>query len=652
MAPESNARARTVRFGAFEADLDARELRKAGLKIKVHGQPFEVLALLLERPNGVVPREELRQRLWPTDTFVDFDHGVNTAINRLREALGDSAENPRFIETVPRRGYRFIAPVLMRESAELASSGEIPNAATRFVPMAEEAKAVSRGPHGYGARAKILALVLLIALVSLATLRVSGVRERLLGRGAPARIQSVAVLPLVNLSNDADQDFFADGMTEELTTDLGKIGALRVISRTSAMQYKGAKKPLRQIAQELGVDAIVEGTVARSGSHLRITVNLMQGSPEKHLWAESYESEVGDALTVEGQIAQAVAREVQVQLTQRERNLLAITRPVNPEAQDLYLKGLFTMYPMDKAESSQKAIRYFEQAIAKDPNYAPAYAELALLYANWIPGMTRGPRDLMPKAREFALKALALDNTIAKAHSDLGMVELYYDWDWAAAEKEYNQAIALNPNYVWTREWHARGLAVRGRKEEAVAEAKQVLALSPSPMEWDYPVWVFTLAGRYDLARQRDQELLEVAPNWVWAHFEMVCIYEHEGQLQKAAEESLKTDELFGKDPKTVARLKEALAKGGPRGYWRRTLEDYRESAKSGYVPPVLVAQTCMRVGDKECALEWLKKGFEERDDLMINLAVEPLFDGLHSDPRFQDLVRRVGIPQLISLRT
>ena len=612
MAPESNARARIVRFGTFEADLNAGELHKGGVKIKIHGQPFEVLTLLLGRPGEVVPREELRQRLWPTDTFVDFDHGVNTAINRLREALGDSAENPRFIETVPRRGYRFVAPVETQNSAdsrttvpglETPSSGAIP----------PEAKVA---PRSYGRRGKVLASAVIAAIAVLVILSLSSVRERWLGRRSPPRIQSLAVLPLVNLSSDAGQDYFTDGMTEELTTDLGKISALRVISRTSAMQYKGTKKSLPEIARELNVDAVVEGTVARSGSHVRITANLLQASPEKHLWAESYESEVGDALTVQAQLAQAVAREIQVTLTPNEQHLLAASRPVDPEAQDFYFRGLYAEFGVEfgTAESSEKAINYFQQAIEKDPNYAKPYAGLAVVYANWVPGMNR-PRDLVPKAKELALKALQLDDTLADAHSVLGKIKLYYDWDWSAAEEEYKQTMKFNPNQAWAHHWHSRGLVGRGRTEEAIAEAKLSLALDPSPYEWDYPIWVFLLARRYDLARERTQELLEIVPNYVWGHFELARVYEQQGKLEEAAQEFLRADELFGTDPKKVAQLKEAMTKSGAQGYWKLTLENYRESAKSSYVPSVLVAEACVRVGDKECAFEWLEKGFVERDD-------------------------------------
>jgi TolB-like protein/Tfp pilus assembly protein PilF len=479
----------------------------------------------------------------------------------------------------------------------------------------------------------------------IAALSLRSVWERWREGRPPSHIQSVAVLPLVNFSSAAGQDFFADGMTEELTTDLGKISALRVISRTSCMQYKGTNKPLQQIARELNVDALIEGTVTRSGNNFRITASLVQAFPEKHLWAENYEGEVGDALTVQREIAQAVAREIQVKLKPRERNLLAYTKPVNPEAQDLYLRGRYITDENRTAESSARAIKYFQQAIEIDPNYAAAYAGLAHVYAVWIPGMGR-PRDLMPKAKEFALKALALDNTLADAHSELGTIELLYYWDWSAAEGEFRKTMELDPNHAWALKWHARELVTRGRTEEAIAEAKRSLTLDPSPFSWDYPIWVFVLARRTDLALERTQELLELAPNFVWAHWEMAQIDMEKGQAEQAAKESLKADELFGTEPKKLSQLKQAIAKSGAQGYWRQTLENYKESARSTYVPSVLVAEACVRVGDKQCAFEWLERGFEERDDLMINLKVQPAFDSLRSDPRFQDLIRRVGIPQ------
>jgi len=634
-----SSRPQLIAFDSFEVDLHSGELRKNASRIRLQAQPFKLLVLLLANAGQVVTREEICRDLWPTNTFVDFEHSLAAAVNKIRDALGDSADTPKYVETLPKRGYRFIGKVKSEPPVVIfpTETHESEGLAAVVAPKA--------GISSTRMLVRALAVALAVAALVAAALFIWKSAGERVAISSPPRIHSLAVLPVVNLSGDVGQDFFADGMTEELTTDLGKISALRVISRTSAMRYKDTKKPLREIARELNVDAVVEGTVARSGSHLRVTANLVQASPEKHLWAESYESEVGDALTLQGEIAQAVAREIQVKLTQQEQNLLAAATPVNPEAHDLYLRGLYSMRGAESARASEKAIKYFQQAIEKDPTYAVAYSALSRVYSVWIPGMTRSPRTLMPKAREFALKALTLDNTLADAHAVLGMIALFYDWDWSAAEKEYKQTMALNPNHVWAHERHARGLAAQGRKEEAIAEAKQVLALSPTPSEWDYPIWVFILTRRYDLARERAQELLEVAPNWVWGHFELAQVDEQEGQLEEAAQEFLKADELFGMDPQRVTQLKVTLAKSGAKGYWKRTLENYKESAKSNYVPPVLVAEACVRVGNKECAFEWLERGLEERDDLMINLKVEPAFDSLRSDPRFQDLVRRVGIP-------
>ena len=634
-----SSRPQLIAFDSFEVDLHSGELRKNASRIRLQAQPFKLLVLLLANAGQVVTREEICRDLWPTNTFVDFEHSLAAAVNKIRDALGDSADTPKYVETLPKRGYRFIGKVKSEPPVVIfpTETHESEGLAAVVAPKA--------GISSTRMLVRALAVALAVAALVAAALFIWKSAGERVAISSPPRIHSLAVLPVVNLSGDVGQDFFADGMTEELTTDLGKISALRVISRTSAMRYKDTKKPLREIARELNVDAVVEGTVARSGSHLRVTANLVQASPEKHLWAESYESEVGDALTLQGEIAQAVAREIQVKLTQQEQNLLAAATPVNPEAHDLYLRGLYSMRGAESARASEKTIKYFQQAIEKDPNYAVAYSALSRVYSVWIPGMTRSPRTLMPKAREFALKALTLDNTLADAHAVLGMIALFYDWDWSAAEKEYKQTMALNPNHVWAHERHARGLAAQGRKEEAIAEAKQVLALSPTPSEWDYPIWVFILTRRYDLARERAQELLEVAPNWVWGHFELAQVDEQEGQLEEAAQEFLKADELFGMDSQRVTQLKVTLAKSGAKGYWKRTLENYKESAKSNYVPSVLVAEACVRVGDKECVFEWLERGFEERDDLMINLKVEPVFDSLRSDPRFQDLVRRVGIP-------
>jgi TolB-like protein/DNA-binding winged helix-turn-helix (wHTH) protein/Tfp pilus assembly protein PilF len=651
---------RTAVFGPYELNVRSGELRKFGTRVKMGEQAFQILCMLIENPGEMVTREQLRAKLWAQDTFVDFDHGLNSAMQRLRDCLSDSAGTPRWIATIPRRGYRFVGPVewldedsatpLGKGSLGPAGSGANGKAAINLSPVLPRSAGRGSGVFssiprkGYGVRARVLtsAAIVIVGLAVILNLRI--LQERRLASGSSFPIRSLAVLPLVNLSSDAGRDYFTDGMTEELTTDLAKISALRVISRTSVMKYKGTKKTLPEIARELNVDGVVEGTVARSGNRLRITANLVQASPEQHLWADSYESELGDVLTLQGQVAQAIARKIQITLTQDERVLLGASRPVSPEAHDLYWMGRYTL-EAGTADSSKAAIKYFEKAIQKDPNFAEAYAGLAGVYAVWIPGMNR-PRDLMPKAKEFAQKALQLDNTLADAHSVMGSVKLFYDWDWSGAEEEFKQTMKFNPNHAAAHRWHSRGLVIRGQREEAIAEARLSLSLDPSPHSWDYPIWVFFLAHRYDLAGERARELLEVAPNYVWGHYEQAQIYEQQGASGKAAQEFSKAEELFGADAKKIARIKEALVKSGPEGFWRQILANYEESAKSEYVPAVLVAQACIRIGNQRCAFEWLERGYEERDDLMVNLTVEPVFGGVREDPRFQNLIRRVGLPQ------
>jgi len=617
-----------VRFADFEVDLRGRELRRNGARIRLQEQPLQVLAVLLKHAGEVVTREELCQHLWPSDTFVDFDNSLNTAINKIREALGDSTGDPHFVETLPRRGYRFIAP--LREGVEPQPSEKATQARPAFQPSSPDQPEIRR--------AILLGLALAVALLLSFLFWKPG------WRAAPNPIVSLAVLPLENLSRDSDQDYFADGMTDALTTDLGKISALRVISRTSVMQYKGTKRPLQEIARELKVDAILEGTVARSGNRVRVTANLVQTFPERHLWAESYDSEIGDVLTVQATVAQAIAHEIQVKLTPQERKMLAGARRVNSEAFDLCLRGSYAI-ATGTAEALEQAVAYFQRAIQEDPTYAPAYTGLAFSYATWVPG--RAPlRELMPKAKQAALKAIELDDTLAGAHTALAFVELTYDWNWTGAEKEYKRAIELNPNYAAAHARYAYELVVLGRTEEALVEARRAVEIEPFSFYTDYPVWVFILARRYDLALERTLETVQARPNWVWGHYALAQIYEQTGKTDDAVQEFLKVDELFGTDPEWIGPLKEAFARSGARGYWIRTLERYRKSAKSRYVSPGMVAAVCARVGDKQCAFEWLEKGFEERDDLLINLKVEPIFDRLHSDPRFQHMVRRVGLPQ------
>lgn len=647
----SSSAVRVLQFDIFELDLRAGELRKQGVKVRLQGQPLQVLEALLRRSGDVVTREELRAQIWKTDTFVDFDHSLHNAIARLREVLGDSPENPRYIETLPRRGYRFLVPVESHDGLRAAGtptpvSGAISTDIKRRI---------------YGRRARVSALVL-IAIGLIGILSLKRVRQGLFGQPHSHRIGSLAVLPLVDLSGNPDQDFFADGMTEALITDLGKVSALRVISRTSVVQYKGTRKTLPEIARELNVDALLEGTVLRSGNRLRITANLVQASPERHLWAESYESEVGDILTLQGQVAQAVAREIQVKLTPEEEKVLGYARPVNPKAHDDYLKGRY-LCNKDTRGPIDKGIQYFQKAIDEAPSDPLAYAGLADCYVllAWGGDIFAGdlsPQEIMPKARDAAQRALQLDEGLADAHTTFADVQMILDWNWSGAEQEFKRAIELNPSYTPAHVWYAHYLAAMGRSDESVAEAKRSLELDPfSEVTTDFAEWAFQFARRYDLTVQQAQRSLEVAPEFPWAHWELGWAYERTGRASEAIPELIKAEELFGMSQEKLTGLRKAYHESGRKGYWRKMLEFCREASKqprtfgsaSGYgsvdyFQNVEMAAVQVRLGELNAAFESLERARKKHDTNIIYLKVDPFWDDVRSDPRFQSLLRRMGL--------
>src|SRR5712692_8584923 len=422
-----------IRFGPFEADLRAGELRKHGMKLKLVGQPLEVLAMLLECPGQLVTREELRARLWPTDTFVDFDHGLSAAVNKLRDALSDSAEKPTYVETLPRRGYRFISAVDLPDSLGLK-------------PAVSEMRASHESTVVFG-------------------FDLGGLRRRLFGEPSAPRIQSIAVLPLENLSQDPEQEYFADGMTDELITKLAQISALRVISRTSAMRYKGTKKSVSEIARELHVDAVVEGAVMRAGDRVRISAQLIEAPTDHHLWAASYERDLRGVLSMQDEVTRAIVSEIRVKLTAREQARLANTHPIDPEAYRFYLQGRYYRYKLTP-EGLLKATEYFQQALARDPGYALAYAGLADAYDSLAFFTVLSPLEVMPKAKAAAVKALEIDDNLAEAHVSLGWAGFTYDRDWPAAGRHLERAIVLNPAYPLAHSYYSLYLGALGRSEE------------------------------------------------------------------------------------------------------------------------------------------------------------------------------------------
>ncbi len=630
-----------LRFGVFELDLCAGELRKHGLRVRLQEQPFQVLAKLLEHPGEVVTREELQKKLWAADTFVDFDHGLNKAINKIREALGDSAESPRFVETVARRGYRFLAEVKVVDAAprspDLATE---PNTTAEARGRPDVAVRLAMPKHFLPSLAwKISAFLLLLLMASLAAWKV-----RSWNRPSPA-IRSLAVLPFESLSSDPSQDYFADGMTDELISDLGQISALRVISRTSVMGYKRARKPLPQIARELNVDAVVEGTVLRSGDQVRITAQLIEASADKHLWSQSYEGALQDALALQNNVARAIADQIRISLNPQEQAALKNVKVVNPEAYVSYLKGRY-FWNKRTADSLKVALAYFNQAIEEDPKYAQAYSGLADTYAllgDWQYAVMT-PKEALPKAKAAAIKALELDSALGEAHNSLAFCLDGFDWDFDSAGKEFRRAIELNPGYATAHHWYAWHLSLLGRYDEAIGEMRKAENLDPLSLVINADLAeLLVLAHSYDESILQSRKTIEMDPNFGLAHNHLAQAYLQKHMNDEAVAELQKAAQLSGRSPTCIANLARAYVASGKRSEAEKLLSDLKKRSSPGHALASEIAVIYLALGDTDQAMTWLKKGYEERFNPGVLL--RPGFDPLRSDPRFQDLVRRIGLP-------
>jgi TolB-like protein/DNA-binding winged helix-turn-helix (wHTH) protein/Tfp pilus assembly protein PilF len=657
---QNHCSARKVRFGVFEADMEAGELRKHGLRLKLSEQPFQILAMLVARPGEVVSREVLRERLWPSDTFVDFDHGLNNAVMRLREVLGDSSDHPRFIETLPRRGYRFIAPVEFKNSTSENQSPEVITVEkTVGVPDVSSKKGSGNSdalpnvaPGQHGRRFSISRIALLAAAVLVGSALISGitvhyVRSVNASKGKANRSSSLVVLPLENLSGDKEQDYFADGMTDDLIANLAKIRSLRVISRSTAMAYKGTHKPLPQIANELNVDAVVEGTVMRVGNRVRITAELVQVSTDQHLWADTYESPIGDVLALQNRVSSAIVDEIRINLTKEDKERLAQKPSVSPEAYEDYLKGRY-YWNKRSGEGFEKAIGYFEDATRKDPQYALAYAGLADCYG--IIGATIYGRlpasEAAPKARAAAIRALEIDPSLAAAETSLATAKFNYDWDWAGAADGFKKAIQLDPSYSTAYQRYSLYLSAMGKFDDSFEQIKKARELEPLSISINTSLgWRLYLAREYDRAIAQLRDTLEMDPASEWAHLNLGQAYEQKGQFGPAIEELQKALELSHSSPLTLSALAHAEALSGNHAAANKLLAQLEELSKKQYVSPYYVAIVYLGLGKNDVAMNWLEKAYTDRSNGLVFLKVEPELDPLRANRRFVALQNRLNFP-------
>jgi len=661
-SPTSSSR--KVRAGLFEIDLAAGQLHKNGRRLPLQEQPFRVLATLLERPGEVVTRQELKERLWPADTYVGFDEGLNTAIRKLRTAFGDSAGNPRFIETLPRRGYRFIAPITETMPADgLPLSREVRGDGAQMEGHAagvasDRPQQVEWPPtasdHGWQGKTVVLAAAFLVLALTVIALVVMH-RHSSPGE-TPAQRAMLAVLPFQNLSNDPGQEYFSDGLTEETITDLGQLSPenLGVIARTSAMAYKHTGKTVSQIGRELRVDYVLEGSVRREGGKARVSVQLIRVSDQTHLWAQNYDRDLQDLLDVQNELGRAIAEQVRANLTPQRQIELAKKHLVNPDAYDLYLKGRF-YWNQRTPDSIKESIAYFQQATAKDGNFALAYAGLADAYniSNIIGPVSA--RDSLPQARAAAMRAILLDPSLAEAHAALGMEKSHYEFDFPGAEREFLKAIDVNPNSPYAHLFYSNCfLMPMGRKAQAIAENKRAVEIDPLSLPINnFMAMTYMLAGDDTSAYRQFQHTIALDPSFALAHEYFSWLLLTTGRYEEAIKEQEKSDVLTGSSPEEAAAaamvMESAFKNGGEKGFWQKHLERVLESSKQPgeYASPSYLASAYAMAGQADKAFAFLEKGYEAREGQALTLLkFDPAFKNLRGDPRFSAMLRKIGLPE------
>ncbi len=635
-----------VRFGAFELDVRTGELRKSGVRINLPDQPLQFLKTLLDRPGELVTRDELRRRLWSDETFVDFEHGLNAAVRRLREALGDSADVPRFVETLPRRGYRFIATVIRQPVADDTPSSR---------PAAESSGETSPTPIAPPAWRLTRAVAVRIAAFTVVTAALCAVGYRLWSSatspgGAVTGRFMLAVLPFANTTGDADQEYIGDGMTDELIAQLGRMDPSRlgVIARTSAMQFKKTSKRADEIGADLGVGHIVEGSVRTTGDRIRIAVQLIDTRSQSQLWAEQYERDSKNLLTLQRDVAEAITRQITARLgivranaTDEARRHSAVA-----EAYEHYLRGRYH-WRQDTTDGLHKAMQHFRRAIELDPSYALAYSGLADTYTLLGSYGVMPMGEAYPLGRAAARKALELDDTLGEAHTSLAAISADFYWEWAEAERHFKRAVELSPNYDTALGFYASYLAYMGRHEEALRFAMRAREVDPaSPGAFHNLGVVHYFARRYDDAITQFRETLDLDPAFGGAHVMLGRVYAAKGLPERAVGELERARALLGPRPDVVTSIAYVLARAGRKHEALATLDELRRISKPRDPSPFRIAYVHIGFGETDRAFEWLEKAFEARDWQMALLNVEPLFDTVRSDPRFAALVERVGLPR------
>lgn len=627
----------SVRFGDdFEFDLGAYRLCRSGRVLKLERIPLEVLAVLVERSGQVVSREHIVERIWGKGAFLDTDNSINGAIRKVRQVLKDDPEQPRFIQTVTGKGYRFIAPVTYPDVQRPVPVPDLLPALDEPLP---DHPLLRRWPTLFG-----IAVVLVAAMSSYFLWFRSQVRSQ----GAGGRLM-LAVLPFENLTGNAAEDYVSDGMTEEMITQLGSLDPehLGVIARTSIMHYKHSQEPLPQIGRELGVQYVLEGSIRRDSDKVRITAQLIQIKDQTHVWARQYDRETSTLLALEGEISREIADEIQIALGDHKKPLTPANPPsLSPqtyEAHVLYLKGQY-FWNKRTIEGFQRAIEYFQRALAKDPNYARAYAGLADSYTLLGPYSEVPQTQFMPSARAAALRALAIDESLPEAHAALALIVQNYDWDWQTAEKEFRRAIELNPNYATAHQWYAEQLTWQGRFDEAQRESELARQLDPLSLIITADNGAILYYSRqYDPAIEKFSAVREMEPNFPRALL-IVWAYEQKGQFADALANIEKWRKTMGDGPWTWSELAYVYGRTGQQAQAQLALAKLEQLNRRHPMDPVAFVRPHIGMGNMDQAFADLEKAYSQHSNVLTTLKVDPLYDPLRRDPRFQDLVRRVGL--------